>query len=45
MHAYEWYPAWDGSEMVIKAGRYPETGVFRERMRWKAKAGTVVIGE
>lgn len=42
--AFNWYPAWDGAEIVIK-GRYPETGVFSKRVRITSRGGAAIIGQ
>lgn len=42
--ALEWYPAWDGAEIVLEAGSYPETGRFTQRVRWLSGGGVVRIG-
>jgi len=42
--AYTFYPIWDGAELVIEAGFYPETIVFSKRIRVVAHGGTAIIG-
>lgn len=42
--AYSVYPAWDGVEIVLQAGSYPETGRLSTRVRLKSRGGAAVIG-
>ena len=42
--AYNFYPVWDGAELVIGAGSYPETITFSRRIRVVAHGGRVIIG-
>jgi len=45
-NAFNWYnPIWDGAEIVIKAGSYPETGTFSKRVRLVSEGGVAIIGE
>jgi hypothetical protein len=39
------YPVWDGAQIKIQAGTYPEAVTFSQRIRLFAEGGTVVIGE
>lgn len=42
--AYNHYPIWDGAQMKIKAGFYPESLILSKRIRLIAEGGTVIIG-
>ena len=42
--AFDWYPAWDGAEIVVKSGSYNETGTYSTRVKVTSKDGTAIIG-
>jgi len=44
-YAYNGYPAWDGAEIVLKAGSYSETGVFSTRVRITSQGGAAIVGK
>jgi hypothetical protein len=44
-NAFNWYPTWDGAEIVIKAGSYPETGTFSKRVRLTSQGGAAILGQ
>jgi len=44
-NAFNWYPAWDGAEIVIKTGSYPETGTFSKRVRLTSQGGAAILGQ
>lgn len=44
-YACSGYPVWDGAEIVLKAGSYPETGVFSKRVRITSRGGAAIIGQ
>lgn len=43
--AYNYYPVWDGAQMVIKAGTYNDTGIYNKRIKITSEGGTAVIGQ
>ncbi len=43
--AINFYPAWDGAQVKIQAGTYPETLSTPERVRIISNAGTSIIGK
>jgi hypothetical protein len=43
--AYNHYPIWDGSEMILTPGVYKDTGLYNKRMRITSSGGTVTIGQ
>jgi hypothetical protein len=42
--AYNNYPVWDGAEIILQAGSYPETGRFSTRVRLRSRGGVATIG-
>ncbi len=38
-YAYSSYPAWDGSEIVLKASSYPAIGKYSTRIRIVSQGG------
>jgi len=43
--ALNWLPAWNGAQIVIQAGSYPETGTFKTHVRLVSQGGTAIIGK
>jgi hypothetical protein len=43
--AYNQYPIWDGAQMKIKSGSYPDSLILSKRIRLLAEGGTIRIGE
>ena len=43
--AYNFYPIWDGAQMVIKEGIYNDTGVYSTRIRMISNGGSAIIGQ
>lgn len=41
----KWFGPWDGAEMVIRKGNYPENLIISNRIRIVSEGGTVIIGE
>ena len=47
-YAYNYYPAWDGSQVLLRAGVYPETGTFGRngaRVLVTSQGGTAILGK
>lgn len=42
--AYNYYPIWDGAQMIIKAGTYDDTGVYNKRIKMMSNGGSAIIG-
>ncbi len=44
--AYNFYPVWDGAQLIIKPGIYSEVGIFDTRIFLKSQgSGSVIIGQ
>ena len=43
--AYDYYPIWDGAEIIISAGSYKDSGVFSKRIRMRSVDGSVILGK
>lgn len=49
--AYNWYPIWDGAEIVFMSygspfsNNYPFTGILNKRIRLVSKGGAITIGK
>jgi len=44
-YSFSGYPVWDGAEIVLKAGSYPETGTFSKRVRITSQGGAAIVGQ
>ncbi|MFN8303422.1 MAG: hypothetical protein U0U46_13095 [Saprospiraceae bacterium] len=42
--AYNYYPIWDGAQMIIISGSYPEPVFFNRRVRITSQNGIVTLG-
>lgn len=42
--AINFYPVWDGAQIKIRAGSYPETLTFSKRVRVLSEGGTAAVG-
>jgi hypothetical protein len=43
--AFFYYPVWDGTQLIIEAGTYNDTGVYDKRIKITSKNGAAVIGQ
>ncbi len=43
--AYNFYPIWDGAQMVLKSGIYNDTGIYNKRIRITSSGGAAIIGQ
>jgi len=44
-NAFNWYPAWDRVQIIIRADSYPETGTFSKRVRITSQGGAAIVGK
>lgn len=42
--AYNYYPVWDGANIILKSGHYNETGFYNRRIKISSKDGPAIIG-